>query len=240
MNHSFDVDLATEYGITEAILLSNLEFWIKKNEANGTNFHDGYYWTFNSTKAFGELFPYLTVRKIQNALNHLREAGILQVGNYNTSKYDRTLWYAFTEKGKSILQKREMEIPEKENPNNEKGKPIPDIKADIKPDINSDNTTEADFEELWRMYPRKDGKKAAFNAFKRALRNGTTTYIIKQGISRYLAYIRQNNISPRYIKMGSTWFNGECWNDDYDIKVTCNNGYNNGITNDLDEVFGGG
>lgn len=114
------------------------------------------------------------------------------------------------------------------------------ISSDNKEYNKENNTIESEFEELWKIYPRKDGKKAAFNAFKRALHNGTTTYIIKQGISRYLAYIRQNNISLRYIKMGSTWFNGECWNDDYDIKVTCNNGYNNGVTDDLDEVFGGG
>lgn len=100
-----------------------------------------------------------------------------------------------------------------------------------------DNMSE--FEELWKMYPRKDGKKAAFTAFKRALKNGTTTYTIKQGITRYLAYIKQNSVSQRYIKMGSTWFNGECWNDDYGGAVIQNT-YNNGITDDLDEIFGGG
>lgn len=101
------------------------------------------------------------------------------------------------------------------------------------------NTIESDFEELWNLYPRKDGKKAAKNAYIRALKNGATTYIIKQGITRYLAHIRQNNVNPRYIKMGSTWFNGECWNDDYGGAVI-QDGYNNGVTDDLDEIFEGG
>lgn len=236
MIHSFDIGLATQYGVPEAILIANLEFWIRKNEANGVNFHDGYYWTFNSTKALGELFPYLSVRKIQNALNHLREEGIIQVGNYNSSKYDRTLWYAFTDKGKSITQKREMDFPAKGNQNGEKGKPIPDNKPDSKPDNKPDNTSA--FEELWNLYPRKVGKKAAYTAFNRALKAGATIDIIRQGIVRYSAYIRQNNVNQRYIKMGSTWFNGECWNDDYG--TACANGYNNGVTNDLDEIFGGG
>ena len=105
MNHSFDVIVAKEYGLIEAILLSNLEYWIAKNIANQKNFHDGYYWTFNSTRAFTELFPYLSQRQIQKALKHLKELEIIQTGNYNKSAYDRTLWYAFTQKGQSIMQK---------------------------------------------------------------------------------------------------------------------------------------
>ena len=34
MQHSFNVELAKEYGILEAILLNHLWFWIKKNKAN--------------------------------------------------------------------------------------------------------------------------------------------------------------------------------------------------------------
>ena len=58
MQHSFDVEIAKEYGVLEAILLNNLWFWVEKNRANNVNYYDGYYWTFNSTKAFNELFPY--------------------------------------------------------------------------------------------------------------------------------------------------------------------------------------
>lgn len=34
MNHSFDVDIATKYGILEAILLDSINYWLLKNEAN--------------------------------------------------------------------------------------------------------------------------------------------------------------------------------------------------------------
>ena len=61
MIHSFDIEVAKKYGITEAILLNNINFWIEKNKANEINFYDGYYWTFNSKKAFSELFPYLLI-----------------------------------------------------------------------------------------------------------------------------------------------------------------------------------
>ena len=68
MIHSFDIDDAVKYGMTEAVILHNLRFWIEKNKANGKHFHDGRYWTYNSVKAFEELFPYLTYRNIRSAI----------------------------------------------------------------------------------------------------------------------------------------------------------------------------
>lgn len=125
MQHHFDVDLATRYGIAEAILLNHLEYWIEHNRANQKNFFEGRYWTFNSNKALREIFPYLSEKKIRNALNHLQEEGLIITGNFNKLAYDRTLWYALTEKGKSILPKWQMEVYETANGNSRNGEPIP-------------------------------------------------------------------------------------------------------------------
>lgn len=128
--HSFDIDIAKKYGVHCAVLLNHIYFWIKKNEANNQNFFDGNYWTYNSKKAFETLFPYMTARQIDYALNKLIEQGILETGNYNTSAYDRTLWYAITKKGFSILQNCEMENTKNVNGNNENVQPIPYINTD--------------------------------------------------------------------------------------------------------------
>ena len=133
MQHSFDIDIAKDYGILEAILLNNLWYWIEKNRANETNFFDGEYWTYNSNRAFNELFPYATPRKINYALTRLQEEGLIKTGNYNQSAYDRTLWYAFTEKGKSIVQKCKMDVSNLSNGNVGFVKPIPNINTNIKP-----------------------------------------------------------------------------------------------------------
>lgn len=131
--HFFDIDIAKLYGVNCAVILQNIWHWVKKNEANGKNFYDGTYWTYNSTKAFQELFPYLSQKQIETALKKLRDDGIIITGNYNALKYDRTLWYAVTEKGKSILLVGEMETTSKGNGNPPEGKPIPDINPDTKP-----------------------------------------------------------------------------------------------------------
>ena len=39
---------------------------------------------------------------------------------------------------------------------------------------------------------------------------------VKAGILNYLDYIKAKKIEPQFVKQGSTWFNGEHWNDEYD------------------------
>ena len=134
MEHHFNVDIAKQYGVLEAIILNHFEFWIKTNEANNRNFYDGYYWTYNSTRALQEIFPYASQRKIQNVLKHLEDEGIIQTGNYNKLAYDRTLWYAFTEKGKCIMQFCKMEDAKKGNGESEKVKAIPNNNTNNKSD----------------------------------------------------------------------------------------------------------
>lgn len=132
MEHSFNIELAKEYGILEAILLKNIWFWIEKNRANEKNFYDGTYWTYNSTKAFNELFPYASESSIKRALKSLQEKGIIKTGNYNKSAYDRTLWYAFTYLGESIMSNRQMETNKSPNGSEQNGLTIPDINTDDK------------------------------------------------------------------------------------------------------------
>lgn len=155
MEHSFDVDIAKKFGIQPAIIFRNLFFWIEKNRANNKHFYDGHYWTYNSKKAFSELFPYMTERQIDYAIKKLIDAGLIITGNYNKVAYDRTLWYAITKKGYSILQNCEMEETELSNGNDDNVEPIPDINTDDKPSINTDTTKETDvvpFEKIKKLF----------------------------------------------------------------------------------------
>ena len=70
-----------------------------------------------------------------------------------------------------------------------------------------------DFEEIWKEYPRKDGKKKSLEYINRALKSGATVQEIKNGVLGYKKYIEENKVEPRYIKMGSTFFNQENWRD---------------------------
>lgn len=139
MQHYFDVEIATKYGLYEAIILNNLWYWIKKNEANEKHFHDGKYWTYNSIKAFKKLFPYLSERQINYTLTNLINNKIIISGNYNQSSYDRTKWYAFTKMGVSIMQKCKMEYAKMSNGFYKSAEPIPNNKPDNKPNTTTTN-----------------------------------------------------------------------------------------------------
>jgi hypothetical protein len=102
MNHSFDIDHARLYGIPEAIIIHNFSFWINRNRANGTHQHDGHTWLYNSVKALGTLFPYMTGDKIRRALESLEAQGVLLTGFYNARPGDRTKWFAFVDEAEFL------------------------------------------------------------------------------------------------------------------------------------------
>ena len=125
-------------------MIENLYFWIKKNKANEKHFHDGSYWTYNSIKAFEELFPFWSRRQIERILRNLENQGAIVTGNYNKSSYDRTKWYALTQTVLSIYANGEMEIPNEGNGNPRTVEPIPYNNTDINTYNNTDTNISKD------------------------------------------------------------------------------------------------
>lgn len=88
------MDIAVEHGADVAIFVHNLVYWVEKNAANGKHFHDGRYWTYNSVKALGEMYPLWSANQIRNIVKKAETAGLIVTGNYNTKPMDRTMWYS--------------------------------------------------------------------------------------------------------------------------------------------------
>lgn len=74
-----------------------------------------------------------------------------------------------------------------------------------------------EFENLWSLYPRKQGKDKAYGYYERARRDGTTYEEVEQGINDYRAYIQTNHIDMQYVKHGSTFFSQKAWQDDWTV-----------------------
>ena len=88
------------------------------------------------------------------------------------------------------------------------------------PSINNNpikDNISSEFETLWKLYPRKLGKPKALKAYEKARKKGVTFEKVEQGLKAYCKQIEAQKTATEYIKHGSTWFNGECWNDEYDI-----------------------
>lgn len=131
MIHLFDVEHALKYGVNESIMISNFQFWIHKNRSNGTNFHDGKTWTYNSVNAFKEIFPYWNIGQIRRCLESLVVQEILVKGDYNKNRYQRTLWYAFCDE--SIFLNQQIHLSKTANGDDENDKCITDTKPNDKP-----------------------------------------------------------------------------------------------------------
>ena len=99
MEHSFDAEIAKEYGVQEAIVLRYLQGQIQHNYGNDVHYHDGRYWTYGSKKSFCVVFPYMTYEQIKRIIKKLIDLGLVVSGNFNETRMDRRLWYALTDYG---------------------------------------------------------------------------------------------------------------------------------------------
>lgn len=101
--HIIHDEVAMACGVNAAMILEHLKFWIEKNKANNKHFHNGMWWTYESTEAFRIQFPFFTSNQIRSAIDKLVSAGYIIKGNFNQSHYNRTLWYAITESGYALF-----------------------------------------------------------------------------------------------------------------------------------------
>lgn len=239
--HYFNVEVAAKYGVNCAVLLQNIWHWVQKNEANGQNCFDGKYWTYNSVRAFAQLFPYLSDKQIRSALKRLEDEGLIETGDFNKNRYDRTLWYSVTAKGRRVICGIELpeasdktekmtclfvetDLTKRQNQNSEKGGPIPDINTDINTDINHiENETRAredGFDEFWTQYPRKEGKAKAETAWKRLKPDEVTRAEIMAALARSKTTPQWSEDGGRFIPHAATWLNGRRWEDEPTVACT--------------------
>lgn len=153
---------------------------------------------------------------IRSALSELEEAGYLRrEQNREEGKFGKSV-YIITDMLKS-------EKPCVENPLAE----IPMAGNHAQYNTNKSNTKELttkrisiseyekEFDALWELYPRKQGKKKALEHYIKARKDGTTYEEVEQGIFAYARLCRVEQREDRYIKHASTFFSQRAWLDDF-------------------------
>lgn len=232
MNHAFDVDIATEYGIEEAIMIQFLQFWIAKNKANEKHFHEGRTWTYNSASALLELFPYFkSEKKAQRLMRHLEEEGVIMSGNFNENPFDKTKWYAFCDESRFLkTDKKAQSDRSKKSAMKDKTDHSLLTVVDTVVDTFKNNTRQArnglyetEFEEVWNAYPKRPGssKAAAFKAFVARRNAGHSLETILSGVRAYSAYCIAKVSDSSYIKHLSTFLGaGEYFLSDWSTKAS--------------------
>ena len=121
---------------------------------------------------------------------------------------------------RKALPSNNLALPGNKNVTQEyRDKSIDNKKENIKRKSDKTNQKElkAEFERLWKLYPRKQGKQLALQKFLKAVSDGVEIKDIENGIIAYNDYLKAKGTEEQYIKIASTWFNQRCWQDDYTI-----------------------
>lgn len=218
-NHSFDIDVAAEYGVHAAIMLNNIYFWVLHNKAIEINYYDDCYWTFNSLKSFAKDFPYLTERQIRTALQKLIDAGLIKTGCFNKEWSDRTLWYTLTDKGFSIMQNSQMQMTKKSNDKRQKSQMTFDQNVQAIPDnnttdnITTDNNIYLDgFDVFYSVYPRHVNKRKSLEQWKKLKPDKILQERIISDVKRKIDGEWKDR-EEKYIPYPSTYLNQHRWED---------------------------
>lgn len=100
MDYSFNGEIAARYGIDEAVFIQ----YLANEKVSEQHYYDGRNWTYNSMRAFTELFPFWTEKQVRRIIKKLSDNGAIYIGNYNKSGFDRTQWYALSEEILEMLK----------------------------------------------------------------------------------------------------------------------------------------
>ena len=122
--------VAVRYGLEEAVFLDAIMFWYRTNRGDNRNFYDRRWWTYNSVKAYEEIFPWWNAGQLRRIIARCREKGTLLSGNYNEDQRDRTAWYTpsdellelYGESANCICRKQQMQVSESAETFDENGK----------------------------------------------------------------------------------------------------------------------
>ena len=192
---------------TEKLLLVEIDSLAKNGECFASNDH------------FAK-FLRVSIRQVQNSLAVLKQYGFIStfvIYRENSKEVEKRI---ITPHVKNYMTPRnKVRDPHEENvytPHEEKCMDNNTLVINTITNTKSKNTYEQEFEKLWAKYPRKIGKKKAFDSFKKARKVKKIPYeVIESGLYRYLNYIEQQELDEQYIQHGSTFFNQEKWQDEF-------------------------
>lgn len=111
ISHAFDTGYAIAYGVDEAIMIRNLQFFITTNASRGHNLREGRFWTYDRLEDFLNHFPYWSVQTVRRVIASLISQEVIIKGEFNEKWSNRTQWYAFKDQDKFIKNIKTPKTP---------------------------------------------------------------------------------------------------------------------------------
>ena len=87
-----DRELAKAFGLNEAIVLQQLNYWLNGKSAKLIN---GRKWIYNSYKQWQkDNFPFWSLATVRRAIENCEKKGLIITDNFNKAGFDKTKWYS--------------------------------------------------------------------------------------------------------------------------------------------------
>lgn len=110
--------------IVAASILEAIKAWVDFNSKNNTNFHEGYFWTYNTAEAWALQLGFCTVKQFYKKISKLRDRQLIYTKKFNCKKGDQTLWYRINqEKYQQIIDETYQDDDDSVPPPSKRKKP---------------------------------------------------------------------------------------------------------------------
>jgi hypothetical protein len=185
--------LAVKYGLNEAIVIQQIQYWSRKADVSD----DGFAWVYNTIPDWKKQFPFWSERTIFSILKGLREAGILVAEKRSKSPWNQTLYYRLNYKIFEQNISQGLQDRERKSCDNT---------------VNTETTREYSeyFKKFWKYYPKKTAKEQAWKAFKKLKMDAAF-------LSTLISAINEQGLPNRdiqFVPHASTWLNNKRWEDE--------------------------
>lgn len=163
-------------------------------------------------------------------IKHWKIHNYIQADRYHPTKYQEEIATLSLDENKAYTQTDTLCIHDVSKVDTEVRLEIGKSKDSIDKSI-----VQEEFEKLWSLYPKKQGKQNAYKAYEKARKDGVAYEDVEQGIKAYADYVKGKD--TQYIKMGSTFFSQRAWQDDWSINGhTRSNECNYGTDTDSEPI----
>ena len=179
-----------------------------------------------------------TTKEVDNALYWLKNKGLIQYIDFQTNilRAKQKFWVSSIRLNQARqntanyktqhLVDKEQHLVDKEQPPCQQGGGLSVLPQSEDNKLRKENNIikrnsvfNNEFEEVWKLYPNKKGKASALKAYVKARKSGINRETIVKGIEAYKAEISLKQIPIKFVKHGSTWFNQQGWEDEYECEA---------------------
>lgn len=124
--------LATKIGLSEAVFIQQLHYWLQAS----TNERDGFKWVYNTYEDWQKQFPFWSISTIRRTITKLEKANLIINGNFNKMKIDNTKWYRINydlleDMSRPSVQNEQTECSDWTDDVVKLNRPLPEITSEI-------------------------------------------------------------------------------------------------------------